>query len=133
MSALIALLLANPWRSVAIAMVLIACVQSLRLDSAQAAQQTAEDRAAAATALERSTAVQWELSHLQLQGDLRTCQAQWADLDRRSAAAVQVAIAARREAEATLADYRARFDARSQHCGAALLDAGSACTELEGY
>jgi hypothetical protein len=133
MSAVLAYLLGNLWRTAAFALAAVALVQSLRLDSAQQAAEHAGQRAIAAQALERSTAATWELHTLQLQGDLGACQAQWADLDQRSRDAVAAAIAGRERAERDLSAYTRRFTERSQNCGAALLDAERACPELEGY
>jgi hypothetical protein len=126
-------LLGNLWRTAALVLIAVALVQSLRLDSAQQAAEHAEQRAMAAEALERSTAATWELHSLQLQGQLRTCQLQWIDAQQRARSAVADAIAARKKAEDQLADYQTRWLARTQHCGAALLDASRACPELRGY
>lgn len=126
-------LLGNLWRTAALGLLAVALVQSLRLDSAQQAAEHAAQRAVAAEALERSTAATWELHGLQLQADLQTCQRQWSEATSRGERAAAVALAARAEAEAKLADYQARWQARTQHCGAALVDAGRACPELEGY
>ncbi len=133
MDVVLGFLLGNLWRSAALVLIAVALVQSLRLDSAQQAAEHAEQRAIGAEALERSTAATWELHTLQLQADLGSCQAQWADLDQRSRDAVAAAIAGREKAEHALRDYTRRFTSRSQHCGAALVDAERACPELEGY
>lgn len=133
MATVLGFLLGNLWRTAALALIAVALVQSLRLDSAQQAAEHAEQRAIAAEALERSTAATWELRGLQLQADLGTCQAQWADATERGARAAAIALAARDEAQAQLADYQSRWQARTQHCGAALLDAERACPELEDY
>lgn len=140
MSALLAFIMGNLWRSAAIGLFAALVVQALLLSAAQRASAAAETRAIAANVerdaarqLEQSTAATWELRNLELQRALSECQRQWRELDTRSRDAVQLAMAGRAAAETTLHDYRNRFDARSQHCGAALIDAQAACPELEGY
>lgn len=94
---------------------------------------TAELQAEAALANEKATARTWELSHLQLQGELTQCQAQWADVKERASRALELAIAGRLQAEAELKEFQGRWKERSKHCGAMLVEMERACPELAGY
>lgn len=133
MSAVLAFILGDLWRTAALVLIAVALVQSLRLDSAQQAAEQAEVRAIGAEALERSTAATWELHTLQLQGELSKCQDQWNTATLQAERAAAEARAERDKARAQLASYQARFAARTTSCGAALLAAEVACPELEGY
>ena len=133
MTAVLAFVLGNLWRTAALALIAVALVQSLRLDSALRAAEQAEVRAIGAEALERGTAATWELHTLQLQAELAKCQDQWSTATLQAERAAAEARAERDKAKAQLASYQSRYAARTQHCGAALVDAERACPELEGY
>lgn len=133
LAALIDFFAGNLWRSAAIALLLIVLGQGVALRIANADRDVAVAKAAASSANEQATAVRWEVSALEALGELAECQRGWDDLTRRSATAVQTSAAARLEAEAKLAEYQHTYRERSQHCGAALLDAERACPELGDY
>jgi hypothetical protein len=105
----------------------------LALRAATARAELAEAKATAATSMERATAVTWQLSHLQLQGELAACHRQWNDEQTRADRAIALATAGREAAEAELRRFDARWDARTSQCGAALIDMQRACPQLDGY
>lgn len=76
----------------------------------------------------------WEASALQARVDLAQCQAQWRDQQLSAAAAIAQAEAGAVAARAEFAAFKARYERRSAHCGAALLDMERACTgEIGSY
>lgn len=123
----------NLWRTAALALAAVAVTQSLRLDSAQQALTIAEGRAEIAEGNERLTATTWELSHLQLQGELASCQDQWVEVTQSSNRLIAQALAEATRAADELSAFKSRWGARTQQCGAMLLEMERACPELADY
>lgn len=128
-----AFLFGNLWRTAALVLAVVAGWKALQLDGARQALAIAEGRAEIAEGSEKLTAAAWELSHLQLQGDLASCQAQWVEAVDTGNRLVADALREALDARLTLEMFEKRWAAKTSQCGAMLIEMERACPELADY
>lgn len=130
---LLALATGNIWRTAAVLLLAALAAQTVYLRGVQAQRDAAATKAEATEAHEQATARLWQAHHVALKADLQQCLGQWETANEEMADALAHARAGEQAALNALAVFEARYTARSQHCGGALIDAERACAELEGY